>query len=424
MKLQLTGCSHHNAALAIRERLAFSPESARNALDQLRVQFPMAEAVLLSTCNRVELYTFAENGDGCPSHHEVVGFLAKFHGVDEALIFDDLYERTGDDAVRHLFTVAASLDSMVVGEPQILAQVKQAYELARGSDSAGPLTHAAFQGAMRVAKRVATETAINEKRVSIPSVAVLEVGRQFFERFDDKHVLIIGAGEMGRETIVYLKDLGTKRFSVVNRNFERAEALASEFGGQARAWDALEELLATADFVVSTTGAGEPVVTLATYQRVARARGQRPQLILDLAMPRDFHPDIDGCSGAYLYCVDDLEQACEKNRQSRQREWPKAEAIIEEETARFMAELHHRATGPTIRRLKDRADELKDEELSRLLAKLDHLDERSRQEIERAFHRLVNKILHPPLESLRDDAHSGAPGGLLHALKRLFQLED
>ena len=424
MKLQMVGCSHHNAAVDVRERLAFGEVQLRDALEQFRVQFPFSEIAILSTCNRVEIYTFAEDANACPSHHEMVTFVSHFHGIEEADIFDDLCQRTGEETVRHLFTVAASLDSMVVGEPQILSQVKQAYDHAREADSAGPLTHALFQAAMRVAKRVTTETAIHEKRVSVPSVAVSEVSRQLFERFDDKNVLVIGAGEMGRETLVYLKDLGVGAIHVVNRSTERAEALAAEFNGKAHAWDKLDQLLAAADMVVSTTGATEPIITLERYRAVEKARNGKQQLILDLAIPRDFEPQIERCEAVYLYSIDDLQVACEANRQARQREWPKAEAIIEGETARFMVELHHRATGPTIRRLRERADALKDDEVSRLLAKLDHLDERSRDEIQRSFHRLVNKILHPPLESLRDEAESGSPHGLLHALKRLFQLDD
>ena len=424
MKLQMIGCSHHNTSVSVRERLAFSEEQVRDGLEQIRVQFPFTEAAILSTCNRVEIYTFADEAGACPSHHDMVSFVAKFHNVDEAEIFDELCQRTGEEVVRHLFTVAASLDSMVVGEPQILSQVKQAYDHARAADSTGPLIHAAFQAALRVAKRVTTETSIHEKRVSVPSVAVSEVSRQLFERFEDKNVLVIGAGEMGRETLVYLKDLGVGEIHVVNRNSQRAENLAQEFTGLAHAWDELDQLLAAADMVVSTTGATEPIVTLERYRKIENARGGRQQLILDLAIPRDFHPEIERCNDVYLYSVDDLQQACEANRQARQREWPKAEAIIEDESVRFMAELHHRATGPTIQRLKQRADELKEEELSRLLAKLEDLDDRSRDEIQRSFHRLVNKILHPPLESLRGEAESGSPHGLLHALKRLFQLDD
>ena len=196
MKLQMIGCSHHNSSVEIREQLAFSPDQTHVALARLRKQFPTVEVVLLSTCNRTELYTAAEENAGCPTHHDVVEFFAEFHGLSAAEIFDDLFERTGEDAIRHLFTVAASLDSMVVGEAQIFSQVKQAYETATSDDCTGPLTHAAFQSAIRVAKRVANETAINQKRVSIPSVAVLDYAKGMFETFDDKKILVIGAGEM------------------------------------------------------------------------------------------------------------------------------------------------------------------------------------------------------------------------------------
>ena len=363
MKLQVVGCSHHNASVAVREKLAFSPEQARSALGQLRARFPQSEAVLLSTCNRVELYLAAEDAERCPSHHEVAEFFAEFHGLNSIELFEELFERTGEDAVRHLFTVAASLDSMVVGEAQIHNQVKQAYEQARAGNTAGSLLHSAFQVAIRVAKRVANETAIQQKRTSIPSVAVGEFAKGFFERFDDKRVLVIGAGEMAEETIRYLRDEGANDIWIVNRSPERATALAERLGGQAAPWQQLWELLVAADIVVSTTGANDPIVTQETYQPVDAARAQRPLFVLDLAVPRDFDPRIAERFGVYLYTIDDLRTVCEANQLARQREWPRAERIIDEETDRFMRELHHRATGPTIRRLKERADEVKEEEL-------------------------------------------------------------
>jgi len=204
MKIQMIGCSHHHSSVAVRERLAFSPGQVGQALDGLRARFPHIEAVLLSTCNRVEIYTAAEDADFGPSHEEVAQFMADFHQLPMYEIFNDLFERTGEDAVRHLFTVAASLDSMVVGEPQILSQVKAAYELAKDRQSIGPLTHAVFQTAARVAKRVTTETSLHQRRVSIPSVAVGDFANQIFERFDDKNVLVIGAGENGRRDIALL----------------------------------------------------------------------------------------------------------------------------------------------------------------------------------------------------------------------------
>jgi glutamyl-tRNA reductase len=429
MKLQMVGCSHHTAGVQIRERLAFNRDQAAEALSRLRSRFPETEAVLLSTCNRVELYVASQAADACPSHHDVVSFLAEFHGLSPAELFNDLFERTGEDFVRHLFTVAASLDSMVIGEAQILSQVKQAYELATSVAATGPLTNAAFQAALRVAKRVATETAIQQKRVSIPSVAVADFASQFFERFDDKRIVVIGAGEMGEETLRYLIDEGARDIVLVSRNAARAEVLATRLAGAPRPWDALHPLLVEADLVVSATGSKEPIVSADEFKRIVAERYQRPLMILDLAMPRDFDPAIGDLAGVYLYSIDDLRSACERNRREREKEWPKAERIIEEETRRFMTDLHHRATAPTIRRLKERADEVKAEELARLLNKLGGpdgkgLDPKVRAEITAAFDRVVNKLLHPPLESLRDEAQHGAPHGLLEALKRLFQLKD
>jgi glutamyl-tRNA reductase len=423
MKLQIVGCSHHNAKLEVRERLAFSPEQARRALDDLRRRFPDAESVLLSTCNRVEFYFAAENAGVCPTHHDVVQFLAEFHHLEAQDVFESLFEHTGEEAVRHLFTVAGSLDSMVVGEAQILSQVKQAYEMATAADNAGPLTHAAFQAAIRVAKRIASETSINQKRVSIPSVAVV-FAREIFERLSDKQILVVGAGEMGEDTLRYLMDDGARQIHIVNRSHVRAEELAARVGGQSHPWGQLHQLLVAANLVVSTTGATDPIVRATEFKLIERERYQRPLVILDLAVPRDFEPAIADFRGVYLYSIDDLEQACAANRREREKEWPAAQRIIDDETARFMAELNHRATGPTIKRLKQQADEVKRDELARLLNKLPDLDDRSRDEIRRAMDRVVNKLLHPPLESLRDAATEGAGHGLLEALKRLFRLHD
>ncbi len=424
MKVQMIGCSHHHSSVAVRERLAFGPAQIGEALDRLRAQFPLSEAVLLSTCNRVEIYTAAEQPEASPSHEQVAQFMADFHGLPIYEIFDDLFERTGEDAVRHLFMVSASLDSMVVGEPQILSQVKQAYETAKVRHSAGPLTHGIFQTAVRVAKRVASETTLHQRRVSIPSVAVGDFAAQIFERFDDKQVLVVGAGEMGEETLRYLQNEGAHNVTVVNRNLARAEQLAGKWQGRAAAWEKLPEELVRADLVISTTGAGEPIVTLAAFKKIEAARYQRPLFILDLAMPRDFDPAIGDRLGVYLYSIDDLQLACQNNRKARDSELPGAIHIVEEETGRFMAELHHRTTAPIIKRLKEGWQQPKEDELRRLFNKLPDLDDKARGEISQAFERLINKLLHPPLESLRTESQQGPPHGLLEALKRLFQLKD
>lgn len=424
MKLQLVGCSHHTAPVELRERLAFSKDQVPEALSRLRHAFPDTEAVLLSTCNRVELYTAAERLELAPTGDQVIEFLAEFHGLRPAEIASELFLRKRDEAVRHLFRVAASLDSMVMGEAQILSQVKEAYQMASDGDYAGPLTHAAFQGAMRVARRVATETAIHQRRVSVPSVAVADFASQIFERFDDKQILVIGAGEMARETLRYLVDAGARHITIVNRNTSRALELAGEFAGRTASWDQLLDRLVEADLIISTTGAKQPVVRLADYQRIEAARFQRTLFVLDLAVPRDFEPDIGDCLGVYLYSVDDLQKACEANRREREKEWPKAQKIIDLETERFLSEWNHRITGPTIRQLREATDLIKQAELQRLLNKLGEVEPELEREIRTSFDRLVNKMLHPPLESLRDEAQRGAPHGLLEALKRLFQLKD
>ena len=423
MKIQVVGCSHHGTAIAVRERLAFTHQQASEALDRWRRVFKKVEAVLISTCNRVEVYTATRNA-AVPSFEQVADFLARFHGIEPAEVRGQLYQLEAEDAVRHLFTVASSLDSMVVGEPQILAQVKQAYQLAAERDSTGPLTHAAFQAAIRVARRVASETAIHQRRVSIPSVAVADFARGIFERLDDKETLVIGAGEMAEETLRYLRDEGAHRITVTNRREDRAARLAEAWHGRPLSWDRLDEALSAADLVISTTGAGEPIMSLDQFIRVERRRKGGPLFILDLAVPRDFDPAIAERPDVYLYSVDDLQAACERNRQERDRELPAAMRIIEQEATRFMAELHHRATGPVIKLLKQGWQRPKDEELQRLFNKLPELDDRSKAEIRYAFDRLVNKLLHPPLESLRVESRHGIPDVLLDALKRLFQLKD
>lgn len=427
MKLNLVGCSHHTAAVDIRERLAFNGHQVEDALSQLRDRFPRSEAVLLSTCNRVELYTGSTDPNQCPTTEQVVQFMADYHGLSPHEVAEHCTAHSHEEAIRHLFSVAASMDSMVVGEPQILSQVKEAYRIATHGEFTGPLTNGAFQGAIRVAKRVTTETTIHKRRVSVPSVAIAEFAKDIFERFDDKSVLVIGAGDMGRETAQYLLDEGASTITVINRSRARAEELAGEIRGEAADWEQLDELLIQADLVVSTTGATEPIVTLPRYQALETQRYQRPLFLLDLAVPRDFDPAIGSCLGVYLYSVDDLQATCEENQRARQKEWPKAHKIIDEETQRFLADWNRRATGPAIQRLRDQANRVKEQELQRLLNKLsaiEGMDEKSRREIEIAFDRLVNKVLHPPLESLRDEAKSGAPHAMIDALVRLFKLQD
>lgn len=426
MHLQVVYCNHHTADLTVRERLAFpSANVVQRAYDELRRRFPQSEHVLVSTCNRIELYTAQEETDRAPSHLELARFFSEFHGVPLDDFFSDLLEQTGPQAVRHLFEVASSIDSMVLGESQIVSQVKEAYELARQNSANGPLTNALFQRALAVSARIRTDTKLSEGRVSIASVAVGEFGKSIFDHFGDKTVLIIGAGEMAEETLRYLKDEGVGRIVVCNRSSERAERLARELGGEARPWDQLDLFLSDADVIVSTTGSAQPIVGADRFRKARAKSGQKPVFILDLGAPRDFDPAVaDVDDDVFLYDIDDLEATCERNRRARATEIEKAHAILDEETARFLHDVHHKATGPIIQRLREHWHEISREELEVLFRKLPHLEDRDRQAIERSIERIVNKLLHPPLETLREEAKQGTPHGLLEAIRRLFHLGE
>jgi len=424
MRVQVTGCSHHSSNVALREQIAFSTNQVAEALRALRDQNPGSEAVLLSTCNRVELYIGSARGEDLPESDVIARFFARFHGLEPATVRDQLFHKVDAHAVRHLFTVASSLDSMVVGEAQILSQVKQAFAVARNEETVGPLFHQMFQAANRVAKRVATETAVHRRRVSIPSVAVTEYAKRLFETFADKSVLVIGAGDMAEETLHYLQDEGAQDIVIVNRTPERAQQLAARIDARVAPWDQLLALLPNADLIVSTTGAQQPIVTLDCFRSIERQRADRLQFILDLAVPRDFDPAIDQFANVFLYCIDDLKVVCDRNRKAREKEWPRAQRIIDEEANRFLAATKHRDSAPTIRRLRQQANEVKQLELQRLFHKLSDVDPHQRREIEQSVDRIVNKLLHPPMESLRAESETESGHDLLDALRQLFQIDD
>lgn len=421
MILQIVGCNHRTAPIALRERLAFSSQQARAFLARWKSEYDPAEAVLLSTCNRVELYTATDLPQALPAE-DIARCLTEFHGVSLETWEGGVYHFSGREAVEHLFSVCSSLDSMVLGESQITAQVKQAYQIAVEEGTVGPILHLTFQAAAKTAKRVAAETAIQLRRTSIPSVAIGDFARAVFERFDDKKTLVIGAGEMAEETLRYLREEGAQAITVVNRNRDRAEQLAARWKGRAESWQELPRLLADADVVISTTGAERPIVTRAELQSAMAARPERPLFVLDLAVPRDFEPGAAKLSGVYLYCLDDLKVACERNREFRDREIPAAIRIVEQEVEGLMIRLHGREAGPVIRGIRRDWEEIKRDELQRLWNKLPHLPESSRGEIEETVDRILNKLLHRPLRRLQEECRRGTPHALLDALRGLFHL--
>ncbi len=422
INLQLVGCSHHHSDLSIREQLVFSESQIPPFLDRFYRAFPGSEAVLLSTCNRTELYVASRRIESLPSDSAIIELLAHDRKLSPRLIQDELFCHRDRNAIRHLFSVTSSIDSMVIGETQILSQVKRAYQLASELNQSISLSHQIFQTAIRVAKRVSNETNLHSARLSVPSVAICVLAKQVFERLDNKRILVLGAGEMARETLRYVRSEGGSQIVVINRTTANAVSLANEFQGRVAEWDDLASEIARADLLICTTGSPLPIVNSSLFDTIESQRKQRPLLILDLAVPRNVEAEIGDRINVYVYTLDDLQRECERNLMLRKSQLEKAQVILDHETDNFLKDLEYRANGTTIALLKRRADEIKQAELLRLRRKLDgQLDDRSQQEIEAAFHRLVNKLLDPPLQSIREEE---SQLDLVDALKRLFQLND
>jgi len=426
MNVFVLSCNHHHAGLEVREKLAFASEDQlTQAYADWRRQHPDSELVLLSTCNRVEVYAATDQDSGALSAQHISDFVSQFHNVPSDEFTGSVLSHHGQKAVEHLFDVVCSLDSMVLGEPQIVTQVKDAYRIARENDSCGPLTNILFQRALEVSARVRTNTRLSEGRVSIASVAVGDFGREIFNRFDNKTVLVIGAGEMAEETLRYLKDENAGRIVVINRNRERAEALANAFGGATDSFDQLDKWLAAADIIVSTTGATDTLIDHDRFARIRKNADRKPVFILDLGAPRDFASSIaDIDDNIFLYDIDALEEKCEQNRALRVSEIKQARKIILEATEHFMHGVYHRATGPVIQRLREQLTDISQTEIDILFRRLPDLDDEQRSAIEKTVHRIVNKVLHPPLETLKVEAKAGTPHSLLDAMKRLFHLGE
>ena len=366
----------------------------------------------------------AHDGAEMPSVDELIRFVIGFHG-QSAEQFESHFVRLEDEkAIEHLFAVASSIDSLVVGESQISSQVDEAYRRASEGGYAGSTMHAAFQHANQVSKRVINETEIHRRRISVPSVAVSEIASEFFERFDDKSIVVIGSGEMGVETLQYLKTAGATKISIINRSTDRAKQVAEQYHVQAVEWERLDSLLVDADLVVSTTGATQPIVTEARFRSIDALRKKGTLLILDLAVPRDFEASIGRMPGVYLYTVDDLQSVCDRNRSFREQQLPKAHRIIREEVDRLLGAVKHRSSGATIRALRDQANEFKQSEFERLMSKqsMQTSTTEMKQEIAQSFERLINKMLHSPLQSIRDMAQSEQRETMISALRKLFQI--
>lgn len=421
-ELFVVGISWRTAPVAVREKLAFREDELAGALEALTSRLPVAEALLISTCNRVEVYGVGRSGADAPT--AVRAFLAEHRGVKPAQVASHLYEHRGSAAVRHVFRVASSLDSLVVGEAQILGQLKDAYAIARKVGTSATVLTRCFERAFGVAKRVRTETAIARGAANVSSVAV-ELASKVFGDLTGKNVLVVGAGKMSSLAARHLYASGAQRIVVTNRSPAKAEALAEEIEATAKPWEDLEGLLVDADVVISSTGASQPVLTRALFKKVMKARRWRNIMVIDIAVPRDAEPAINELDGVYLFNIDDLDKVVQANLAERMKAAEHATKIVEHEASQFEQWLRTQHVVPTIRALREHFGQVAQAELQKALDKLAHKDltrEQQRELLQELLHRVTNKLLHQPTTVLRSAQHAEA-AVLAAAVCDLFALQ-
>jgi glutamyl-tRNA reductase len=418
----LVGLSHRTSPLPVRESLAFTRERLAEALQRIRTEAGVSEAMILSTCNRVELYGRGEESD------DVVGrlqqFLSAFHGRPLPEIAPYLYRLSGSDAVRHAFRVAASLESMVIGEPQILGQVKEAYQSAEEAGTLGSALNALRNRSLAAAKRARTETGIGQNAVSVSYVAV-ELARKIFGELRDKNVLLVGAGKMSELAARHLVRSGARATVLGGRTFEKAEELAAALGGRAAPFESLRSELAVADIVISGTGAPGVVIHREDVAHARLARGgrfQRPLFLIDIAVPRDIDPAVRKIGGVFLYDLDDLRAVSEANLRERQKEAAAAESLVEREVREFLEWQKSLDVVPILVELRRRADEIRRAEIERARKRLGPLTPEQEAALDAATSAIVNKLLHPPTVHLKEIARNGFAAEQVALIKKLLGL--
>ena len=419
MALFVAGLSHKNAPVALREQLAVEEDKLRELLRDIQADGVLPEVVVLSTCNRVEVYGIAE----APGEARALAFrhLCRHRGLDLGAVEPILYTHLDADAVRHAFRVAASLDSMMIGEPQILGQVKDAFALAQACETVGPQLHTLFSQAFSVAKRVRTETEIARHAVSV-SFAAVELAKKIFAGLARRAVLLVGAGKMSELAAKHLVEQGAFPVYVTNRTWARAQEMARALSGTAVPWDEMETALASVDIVVTSTGASEPVVRAAAVARVMQGRRGRPLFFIDIAVPRDVEPGVDALDDVYRYDIDDLKQVVDANLRERGREAQRAETLVEREVGKFLTRQGDVEVIPTIVSLRARLEEIRLAEVKRTLARLPEATPETRAAIDALSSAMINKILHAPITKLRESSRAGAHRSWLALVHELFGL--
>lgn len=424
MSLAVVGISHRTAPVEVRERLAYTRAEVPRALQRLLGSGAASEAVLLSTCNRTELYVTA---DELAEAEAAVGTMLEEQWPGPEPLSRFLYRRRGRAVVDHLFRVTSGIDSMILGEPQIQGQVRDAYQLAAeageaGRAAAGPVLNRLFQNALGVGGRVRTETEVGMGAASISSAAV-ELAKKIFGTLKGRHALVLGAGEMSEVTLECLRAEGVQSCVVANRSFERAAELADRWQGRAVHWEALGDELPRTDIVICSTSAPHPVLTLKRLRAALPSGARRPLCIIDIAIPRDVEVQVGEEPNVFLYNIDDLQQIVDDSLGRRRRQIPAAEAIIAEAAEEYWSWYTGLSVVPTIRELRDQGEALRRAEVERVLRRLPHLSDTDREAVEALTRSLMNKLLHAPTVRLRKAAGNGRGLDVLDTVRYLFELD-
>jgi len=398
MHIVILGLNHQTAPVATRERLAFTAEELPEVLNRLKNEAGLDEAMVLSTCNRVELYGICDNPDEC--HERLLKFLADYHRLAADNFADNLYFHIDSEAIHHAFRVASSLDSMVVGEPQILGQLKDAFAIASDESGTGLILNRFLHRAFFIAKEVRTQTKIASCAVSV-SFAAVELAKKIFGDLHDMKVMLIGAGEMCELAARHFINQGVEQVLVTNRTLSRAQQLADEFSGIALPFDIFHSHLDQVDIILSSTGAPDYLIHPQDLVRALKKRRNRPMFLIDIAVPRDINPKINELDNIYLYDVDDLQDVVTENLDQRQQEAKRAEELVVKEVEKFEQWLASLAVTPTIKKLREQVLEIGHQELNKTLAGFGDLNDKEKHRLEAMVNAIANKFLHHPINYLK-----------------------
>ena len=419
--LVLVGVNHKATPVEIREKLAFNQVKLEASLEQLVSCPEIAENIILSTCNRVEIYARVEDID--QGIKLLKDFICDYHGISRGSLDQYFYSYTDNQAVEHLFRVSASLDSMILGEAQILGQVKDAYSTARASSSTGLVLNQLFEKAFNVAKKVREETGISERGVSISSAAV-ELAKKIFEDLENHSVMLVGTGEMAELAAKHLISYGVKTVYVASRTYEKAVSLAQTLNGCALGFDAFKEELYRADIVITSTAAPNFIISKEMIEQAIHKRKNKPIFLIDIAVPRDIAPEVNDLENVYLYDIDDLQNVVNANMEERHKEAESAMEIIQQEVTKFNNWFSTLDAVPTIVEMRNRAEVMRINEVDKTLKTLTHLSDNDQNAIHQLTQSLVNKILHKPTINLKKKTQSMDGHVYLKAIRHLFHLDD